>query len=148
MRRLLASFARDRRGASAVEFALLVLPFFLLLFALIDIGWLLWTRQAAQQAAVSGARCMGIPMADCSTGSGTYDATKSRTYIAGQAARWGVAITSANITVSHSATCGGQAGFSKVDIAFDRAGLIPGVMTALNGGVTVTATACFPNQAS
>jgi len=38
--RLAARFARDRRGATAVEFSLIALPFFALLFGILELGML------------------------------------------------------------------------------------------------------------
>ena len=58
---------RDERGASAVEFALVVLPLLGLVFSLIAYGYMLSFRQAISQGAAEGARAAAIwhaPYAD------------------------------------------------------------------------------------
>lgn len=47
---------RDRRGASALEFALLLPVFVVLLTATIDLGWLFYQRSAIASAAALGCR--------------------------------------------------------------------------------------------
>lgn len=51
---------RDDRGASAVEFALLVLPLTLLVFGIIAFGIMLSFRQTLSQAATEGARAAAV----------------------------------------------------------------------------------------
>lgn len=51
---------RDERGASAVEFALLVLPLSLLVFGIIAFGIMLSFRQTLSQAATEGARAAAV----------------------------------------------------------------------------------------
>lgn len=53
---------RDDRGASAVEFALLVLPLTLLVFGIIAFGIMLSFRQTLSQAATEGARAAAVQM--------------------------------------------------------------------------------------
>lgn len=47
---------RRRRGAAAVEFALVAVPLFLLLIGLVDYGWLYLKTEQLTQAARAGAR--------------------------------------------------------------------------------------------
>lgn len=54
---------RDQRGASAVEFALLFLPFSLLLFGLIEFGFYFWTAETTSSAARETAR--RVVVGDC-----------------------------------------------------------------------------------
>jgi Flp pilus assembly protein TadG len=58
-RRFLAGFLADRRGAVAIEFAAIALPFILLLAGTMEISRYTWTRVALQDAASAGARCLG-----------------------------------------------------------------------------------------
>jgi Flp pilus assembly protein TadG len=51
---------RDERGASAVEFALLVLPLTLLVFGIVAFGIMLSFRQTLSQAATEGARAAAV----------------------------------------------------------------------------------------
>jgi Flp pilus assembly protein TadG len=45
-----------RKGQTMVEFALVAIPFFLLLFAIVDYGWLFFSQMNIQQAVDDGAR--------------------------------------------------------------------------------------------
>jgi Flp pilus assembly protein TadG len=53
----------DEQGAAAVEFALLVLPFSLLLFGIIQFGWFFWTAEGTNSAAREVAR--RVVVGDC-----------------------------------------------------------------------------------
>ena len=60
----LGRFCRDARGASAVEFAILAVPFFMMLFGVIEGGRLLWTQVGLQHAVETAARCASLKAAD------------------------------------------------------------------------------------
>jgi Flp pilus assembly protein TadG len=47
---------RDERGASLVEFSLIALPFFILLYGTFEIGFVYWANQELEHAAGYGAR--------------------------------------------------------------------------------------------
>jgi Flp pilus assembly protein TadG len=47
---------RDQRGAAAIEFALVLLPFFLLVFGAVDFGWAINKDVLINNAAREGAR--------------------------------------------------------------------------------------------
>jgi Flp pilus assembly protein TadG len=130
-------------GATAVEFALVVGPLLLLLFAVVEVGRLLWTVNAVQETAIAGARCMGVRNTACSTG-GTYNASSTGNYVQRVANDWGVTLTSANITLNDSASCAGVAGFSQVTITYSFHTIVP-LITGLAGD-PLTASACFPHQ--
>ncbi len=49
-------FGRDRKGATAVEFALIATPFFLILFAIIEVGAVLFTSTALEHASTEAVR--------------------------------------------------------------------------------------------
>jgi Flp pilus assembly protein TadG len=55
-----AAFRRNQEGASAVEFALLAVPFFLMLFGIVEGGRLLWTQLGLQHAVEMAARCSSL----------------------------------------------------------------------------------------
>lgn len=62
---------RDESGASAVEFALVLLPLLTLVFGLVAYGYMLSFRQALSQGAAEGARAAAIwhaPYADTQQG--------------------------------------------------------------------------------
>jgi Flp pilus assembly protein TadG len=90
---------RDRRGVSAVEFALTAPIFFVLLFGMIDGGLLLWTQVGLQHGTEAAARCASINLTLCGT------AANIQNYAAQNA--FGLSISSSVFTVS-SPTCGNQ----------------------------------------
>ena len=58
---------RDDRGAAAVEFALVSIPLFLLLFGIIQFGWAFYSQITISQAAREGARyaSLQVPCGSC-----------------------------------------------------------------------------------
>jgi len=54
--KMLASLARDRRAASAAEFAMVLPLFILFLLGIIDVGRLMWTVNQAEKATQAGVR--------------------------------------------------------------------------------------------
>lgn len=59
-----ARVLRDRRGAAAVEFALIMPILLLLVFGIISYGYMLSFRQAISQAAAEGARAAAVAQRD------------------------------------------------------------------------------------
>jgi len=58
---------RSRAGTTAVEFALVALPFITLLFGIIDFSRLVWTQTALQFAVEKTARCAAVNTSTCGT---------------------------------------------------------------------------------
>lgn len=58
---------RSRAGTTAVEFALVALPFITLLFGIIDFSRLVWTQTALQFAVEKTARCAAVNTSACGT---------------------------------------------------------------------------------
>ena len=141
----LREFGRCLAAATAIEFGMLALPLLLLIFGTVEYGRLMWTREALQQTAIAGARCMGMTQTACGT-AGVYNATMSTSYVETQAAAWHLGLTASNMTLNASATCGGVAGFSEVSLTYTFSTLVPVLINALAGGATLTAAACFPNH--
>ncbi len=56
LRLLLSSFRRDDRGATAVEFGLLSIPFFFMMMMIVEMSMVFWTRQVLQEATAQMAR--------------------------------------------------------------------------------------------
>jgi Flp pilus assembly protein TadG len=50
LRRLIVRFGRKNDGAAAVEFAIVVVPFFALLFAIIELAFVFWAGQVLETA--------------------------------------------------------------------------------------------------
>jgi Flp pilus assembly protein TadG len=141
----IAGFVVDGRGAAAVEFSLVIIPLFLLLFGTIEFGRLLWTRQSMQSLAMSAARCMALPQTQCAT-AGVYSSDKTINFVVSGASKLGVALAGSNVTPTSGATCGGVSNFSKVTIDYTFNTVAPRFITALASGSALTVSACFPNQ--
>lgn len=140
-------FLGDRRGAAAVEFALVIVPLILFLFGTIEFARLMWTRQSMKSLAVTAARCVGILEPHCVSGA-AYNETATKNFIIGRAASFGVRLAASNITVTTSASSAdcGITGFSRVSINYTFNTVAPKLITRLAGGSALTASACFPNQ--
>jgi Flp pilus assembly protein TadG len=145
--RLLSS----RRGTAAIEFAMAAPLFLMLLFGSVEFGRLLWTKQALQEAATAGARCMALAQGStvdssnlCLSG-GSYSSTATQTYVQTEAAKWGITLPTADITPTSNATCGGTTGFSQVSIASSFTSVVP-QLVGLSGAVAINASACYPNN--
>ena len=52
------SFSRNRRGSAAVEFAMIAVPFFMMLFAIIETGLVFFAQQALETATQDTARLL------------------------------------------------------------------------------------------
>ncbi len=135
----------DRRAATAVEFAICCLALVMIVVGLLEYGRLVWNFQVLQEAATEGARCMGLRAASCASG-GSYSAGNTRNYVVNLASSRGVTITTAMVTLNNTATCGGAAGFSTVTISDSFTTVAPALLKSLASGLTVHATACFPNS--
>jgi len=150
-----SSIWQCRRGSSAVEFALIIVPLFSFVFGTFEFGRLLWTRDVVKQAAIAGARCMGLVQLPCSTAgaggtyTGVYDATNSQTYVVSQVTGFSVPLTSSGVTVTRAATCASPTGSnnsSQVTVAISFKTAVPGLISALSTSNLLSVSACFPNQ--
>ncbi len=138
-------FLRDRRGASAVEFGLVMIPLLMLSFGIIEISRMLWAYEALQQSAIAGARCMGIRASSCAV-NGSVNTSNTTSYIQQTAIGWGLTVPAANVTLTPNATCGGIAGFSKVQLTYQFTTVMPRLVSLPSAGLSLTADACFPNN--
>lgn len=133
----------DERGATAVEFALIVTPLLLSLIGVFEFGRLMWTRNALHGVVAEAARCMGLLAPSCSAG-GVYSASGTQEHIRQLARRRAIPLPATGITLSRAATCSGTPGFSRatLNLTFNAGAPLLGAIA----GVPLTATACFPNQ--
>ncbi|MGI8397548.1 TadE/TadG family type IV pilus assembly protein [Agrobacterium deltaense] len=136
---------KSRSGASAVEFALVMPLFLLMLFGMIEFGRLFWTSHALHDTAIATARCMGISQMECEDGD-VYSASKATAFAKATATGWFLALDTASITLDHDASCHGLAGFSQVKIAHEFKTVVPGLLTSLAGGTKLQAEACYTNH--
>jgi Flp pilus assembly protein TadG len=143
LRRRIRRLGRDHSGASAVEFALVIIPLMLVLFGVIEFGRLLWTLNALQETAIAGARCMGVLNTSCAA-SGAYNATDATSYVKSVANGWGVTLATSNLTLNNAATCAGVSDFSQVTITYTFQTVVPLLSPLVSYPMTLNA--CFPNQ--
>lgn len=153
MSRRVSQAAGANDGATAVEFALVVPMFLMLVFGAIEFGRLLWTEQALQETAMAGVRCMAIAQtsnASENTGScassGAYSALNTTSYIKNVASGWGLSLTSSNISLNTDVTSGGCAGLSQVTLTSTFNSVVPSLVHLNSSGLTLTASACYPNN--
>lgn len=147
MIRRLRNLGAGERGAATVEFAMLLTPLLLLIFGIFEFGRLLWVREALQETATAGARCVALNSSSCAS-SGAFSSSNTDTYIETLATNWGVTLTSSNITLNSSTTCAGVTapnGFSTVTISYTFQSVVPNMVNALQGGKSLSTTACYPN---
>jgi Flp pilus assembly protein TadG len=57
---------RDERGAAAVEFAMVLLVFFVLVFSVIGLSLAVWAKDTLQYATEATARCLSVSPSLCS----------------------------------------------------------------------------------
>lgn len=115
----------DSAGAAAVEFALVVPIFLLLLIGIMEFGRLLWTQNALHYAVEEAARCSAIDSSLC----GSATATQSFA-----ATRSGLDFATSVFTVT-TASCGSEVAAS-YPFAF--------VAFLSRYSVTLKAQACYP----
>jgi len=132
MRRLLS----DRRGVTAVEFALVAPAFMMFMFLIIDGARAVWTYQTLQAVATDSARCAALGVTGCKTSS------EVQTYAVNRANGYGVSLTSSAVTLTSAAICSSVAGMTKVAISTSYQGattkLLPSPVT------TLSTESCFP----
>lgn len=105
----------DESGASAVEFAMLIAPFLLLLFGVIEISRALWTRQATQDIATATARCIGVLQEECST-NGAFDPSKTALFVRSAAAGRAVRLEEADVRLANGGECMGVSGAAEAQL--------------------------------
>ncbi len=122
---------RKRRGAAAVEFAMVAPVFFLLIFGMIEFGRLVMVQQVITNASREGAR---IAVLDGATGAEVNTAVEN--YLTG------ANISGANVTVdpSEPSTAGyGEPVTVTITIPFNQVSWLPSPMF-VGGDTNLTAT--------
>ncbi len=144
-RRASPGLGRDRRAATAVEFALVALPMLLLVLGSMEFGRLLWTMQALQATAAESARCMAVLAPPCSSG-GTYNAANTLSYTVRLAGGWGIAISTDAVTARRAVTLNGVSGLSEILISYNYQTVLPQLVPAGQAGVrALVGKAYVPN---
>ncbi|MCB1444647.1 MAG: pilus assembly protein [Rhizobiaceae bacterium] len=78
--RLLRSLARDRKGSAAIEFAILALPFFVVIFAIAEIAVMYFVDSGLDAAVHKAVRQVRVGVAK----SGNWDAAKFKQVVCGE----------------------------------------------------------------
>jgi Flp pilus assembly protein TadG len=126
VRRRRGFFGADERGVSAVEFAMLSPLFFLLLFAIIEGGIVLWTKSALQHGAEMAARCASVNTTLCGSTAAVQNYASQQAY--------GLNPAPETFSVS-SAACG-----YLVTASYNFSYAVPMLGTT----IILTARSCFP----
>lgn len=145
MKAALVRFARCRRGASAVEFAIIAVPLFLLLFGIIEFSRAMWIREAISQTAIAAARCVGIPQSQCAA-DGAYDEKRTVAFVEAKAKGWYITLAPASISIDTAASCSGVSGFTRITLNYTFRSVVPELLTVMSGPIQLSASACFPNH--
>ena len=120
------NFLTDRKGGTAIEFALTAPVFFLLVMGAIQVGLLCWAQLALQQGSEAAARCASVNKTVCGSTSQIQSYASEQSY--------GLSPAASTFTVS-TAACG-----NRVQASYDP----PFLAAFAISGVTLTASACFP----
>ena len=118
-------FCREEFGGSAAEFAIVVLPFGALIFAIIHLCMLFYANQSLQFATEAAARCYSVDSTNC----GTTGAVQ--TYASGRYAGPNIGATFNPAATGCGHTVTGQGNYTVNAVVISKT-------------VTLNATACFP----
>jgi hypothetical protein len=135
-------FIGDRSGASVVEFALLIAPFLLLVFGVIEVSRALWTRQAAQDIATSTARCIGVMQDEC-TGASGFDPAKASAYVRALAQSYAIILDDSAMSLSRGIECDGLPDAAQVQLKARFDSVFP-----FEGVIDFAVSACFVDWSS
>jgi len=129
---LLRLVARDRDGATALEFALVAPLIFAFIFGIIEVGHLLWTVGALNMAVEDAARCASV--SNVSSPPSTLCDTQShlQTYAVGRTL--GMTVPASTFTLS-TPSCG-----YLVSASYPYTPIVGYIPMSL----TITASACYP----
>jgi Flp pilus assembly protein TadG len=136
---------RSTGGATAVEFALLILPFLVFVFGIIEFGRAMWTREALESVANASARCIGVLHTSC-TVSGVYNQARTLSFVQTKAQDLKVTLPANAITLSNNTACAGVNGFSRVALTYRFKTFVPLMLPSLKNGIPFNVASCFPNQ--
>ncbi|WP_164730643.1 TadE/TadG family type IV pilus assembly protein [Pelagibacterium montanilacus] len=132
----LNALARDTRGAAAVEFALLIAPFLLIVFGTIEVARAYWTREALHDVATATARCIGVGQLEC--GAEGFSLADSRSFAIATAAGRAVSLDTDTMRLETGVECDGLPNAVAVELQASFASVFP-----LDMAIDFTANACF-----
>lgn len=136
MNKLMRAVAQDRRGATAIEFAIIAPVFVLLMLFLFEVSLVLWARGVMQMATSQTARCTAINSTRC---------TSPGAFASGIIKNWGLSgiVPTIAVTVQGGTACGNTAGQFKMVSISNPGGLSTGFVAPFSGMV-MTTTSCYP----
>lgn len=123
------AFIGDDRGGSALDMALVLPTYLLMVLGVVGMGFLLWTENAIQTAVQQAARCASINKNDCGTATQVQNAAVGWSY--------GIVTDPNQVQVNFRATCSSGQGGTIVLIQY------PVNFFVLS--TTVAAEACYPD---
>jgi Flp pilus assembly protein TadG len=140
IRQRLAGLTKACDGTAAVEAAVALMPFLLLVFGLIEGGLLVWTQSNLQFAVEAAARCAAASAAGNTTVCG--NPANIQSYAASQVV--GLPVTAASFTVLQGAasSCGGTGTQVSIVYPYSSNGFI--VPALFSGAINLNATSCHP----
>ncbi|HWU25839.1 MAG TPA: TadE/TadG family type IV pilus assembly protein [Rhizomicrobium sp.] len=136
MRPFVHRFIETADGAAAVEFALVVIPFFALIFATIWMGLVMYSGSQLQGATESAARCWSLSNAGGNSQCAGANAADASTALAYASARYkGLGIPTFSIPSGPGGGCGHQ---------INGQVAVPVNAVVYSTTVTLKSQACFP----
>jgi Flp pilus assembly protein TadG len=114
-----------RRGASAIEYAIILPVFLAFLLGIMDTGRLIWTYNTLHRATDAAARCAAVNKTSCGTTAQIQNEAVN--------AAWGMTISSSAFTVA-TVACGAQ-----VSASYEFQFVTPGLTT-----LALKASSCYP----
>lgn len=128
-----------KKGASAVEFALVAPVFLMLIIGIMEYCRYAWTVQTLNSVAYSAARCATFNPS-CST------ASTATSFAVTQAADHGIAITSSNVTFASNTSCNSNSAQNKVQISYAFPSAFSGFVKFIPS--SAIGTGCFTYNAT
>jgi Flp pilus assembly protein TadG len=132
----IAGLAKACDGATAVETAIVLPAFLLLLFSIVEGGLLFWTQSTLQFAVAAAARCAAVNGAAVATNNTPPPCANAGIPAYAASQTYGMTIPSSTFTYTQP-SCGYQVSASYV-FSFIVAEVYPA------GTITLTATSCHP----
>jgi Flp pilus assembly protein TadG len=140
-------FARHRRGATALEFALTAVPMLLMTMGIIEGGLLFWSWQVLESAAIDAARCAALNASSCKNPVTVPSNTAN--YAAKAAGVRGLTgVTASNVTVTTGAAAQALCGNTTVNVISVAFAYHFPAMAVVPLPTNLTASTCFPLQSS
>src|SRR5258708_3963917 len=137
-RRAMKHIATDERGSSAVEFAMILPPFLILVLAVFNLSYLAYAASSLHWTVEQAARCAAISQRNTSLSCGTMTSTK--TYAASIYKGPSIGLSTSSFTLTNDTTnkCRKVAASGTYNIG---AGFV-------SVNAPLSATACFPADTS